>query len=150
MQHSRKHVSLLERTAKKRNKRRHHREYTSQFLPFGSAVDAKVRDEETERSKFDSRFIPRIWLGRGTESDEHIVETVQGVYTAWLVRAKNDQEIWNSGLIKSMKGTPWAPRREDSQAEVRMPEGRQRPRIGWNTNTRTLRDFWDKMGNTAG
>ena len=58
------------------------------------------------------------------ESDEHIVETVQGVYTARLVRAKNDQEIWNSGLIKSMKGTPWAPQREDSQAEVRMPEER--------------------------
>ena len=35
-------------------KRRHHKEYTSQLLPFGSAVDAKVRDEETERSKFDS------------------------------------------------------------------------------------------------
>ena len=43
------------------------------FLPFGLSVDAKVRDEETERSKFDSRFIPGIWLGRATESDEHIV-----------------------------------------------------------------------------
>ena len=99
-------------------KRRHHKEYTSQLLPFGSAVDAKVRDEETERSKFDSRFIPGIWLGRATESDEHIVGTAQGVCTARSVRAKNDQEIWNSGLVKSMKGTPWAPRGEDSQAEV--------------------------------
>ena len=35
-------------------KRRHHKESTSQLLPFGSAVDANVRDEETERSKFDS------------------------------------------------------------------------------------------------
>ena len=87
-------------------KRRHHKEYTSQLLPFGSAVDAKVRDEETERSKFDSRFTPGIWLGRATESDEHIVGTAQGVYTARSARAKNDQEIWNSGLIKSMKGTP--------------------------------------------
>ena len=39
-----------------------------------------------------------------------------------------------------MKGTPWAPRREDSQAEVRMPEERHRPMIGWNTNSRMLRD----------
>ena len=53
-----------------------------------------------------SRFIPGIWLGKATESDEHIVGTAQGVYTARSVRAKNDQEIWNSGLIKSMKGTP--------------------------------------------
>ena len=99
-------------------KRRHHKDSTSQLPPFGSAVDAKVRDEETERSNFDSRFIPGIWLGRATESGEHTVGTAQGVYTVRSVRAKNDQEIWNSGLIKSMKGTPWAPRGEDSQAEV--------------------------------
>ena len=48
-------------------KRRHHKFYTSQLLPFGSAVDAKVRDEETESSKLDSRFIPGISLGRATE-----------------------------------------------------------------------------------
>ena len=87
-------------------KRRHHKDYSSQLLPFGSAVDAKVRDEDTERSKFDSRFIPSIWLIRSTEIDEHIVGTTKGVYTARSVRAKNDQEIWNSGLIKGMKGTP--------------------------------------------
>ena len=91
-----------------------------------------------------------MWLGRATESDEHIVGTAQGVYTARSVRAKNDQEIWNSGLIKSMNGTPWAPRGEKSQAEVRMPEERHRPMIGWNTNTRILRDFWDEMGKTEG
>ena len=49
-----------------------------------------------------------------------------------------------------MKGTPWSPRGEDSQAEVRMPEERHRPMIGWNTNTRMLRDFWDEIGKTAG
>ena len=49
-----------------------------------------------------------------------------------------------------MKGTPWVPRGEDSQTEVRMPEERHRPMIGWNTNTRMLRDFWDEMGKTAG
>ena len=90
-------------------KRRPHKEYTSQLPPFGSAVDAKVRDEETERSKVDSRFIPGIWLGRATESDEHVVGTAQGVYTARSVRAKNDQAIWNSGLIKS-SGSPDARR----------------------------------------
>ena len=131
-------------------KRRHHKAYTSQLLPFGSAVDAKVRDEETERNKFDSRCIPGKWLGRATESDEHIVGTAQGVYTARSVRAKNDQEIWNVGLIKSMKGTPWAPRGEDSQAEVRMAEEWHGPMIGWNTNTRMLRPIWDEMGKTAG
>ena len=63
---------------------------------------------------------------------------------------KNDQEIWNSRLIKSMKGTPRAPWREDSKGEVGMPEERHRPMTGWNTNTRVLRDFWDEMGTTAG
>ena len=42
-------------------KRRHHKDYTSQLLPFGSAVDAKVRDEDTESNKFDSQFVPGIW-----------------------------------------------------------------------------------------
>ena len=65
-------------------KRRHHKDYTSQLLPLGSAVDAKVRDEDTERSKFDSRFIPGIWLGRATESDEHTVGTAQGENTVWV------------------------------------------------------------------
>ena len=81
-------------------KRRHHKEYTSQLLPFGSAVDAKVRDEETERSKFDSGFTPGIWLGRATESDEHIVGTAQGVYTARSVRAKM---IRKSGTVVSSR-----------------------------------------------
>ena len=90
-------------------KRRHHKDYTSQLLPFGSTDDAKVRDEVTEHSKFDSRFIPGIWLGRATESDEHIVGTALDVYAAKSVRAKNDQEIWNSGLIKSIEGTSWTP-----------------------------------------
>ena len=80
----------------------------------------------------------------------HIVGTAPGFYTARSVRAKNDQEIWNSGLIKSLEGRPWAPRGEDSQAEVRMPEEWHGPKIGWNTNTRILRYFWDEMGKTAG
>ena len=103
-------------------KRGHHKDYASHLLPFGSAVDAKVRDEETERSKFDSRFIQGIWLGRATESDEHIVGTANGVYTARSVRAKNDQEIWNGDLIKRMRGTPWDPRADESRAEFRVPE----------------------------
>ena len=131
-------------------KRGHHKDYASHLLPFGSAVDAKVRDEETERSKFDSRFIQGIWLGRATESDEHIVGTADGVYTARSVRAKNDQEIWNGDLIKKMRGTPWDPRAEDSRAEFRVPEERHRPPNRWNTNTRNLREFWDEMGKTAG
>ena len=54
----------VEKDGKTPFKRRHHKEYTSQLLPLRSAVDAKVRDEETERSKFDSGFTPGIWLGR--------------------------------------------------------------------------------------
>ena len=56
----------------------------------------------------------------------------------------------NSGLIQSMKGTLWAPRGEDSQAAVRIPEERHKAMIGWNHNTRILRDFWGEMGKAAG
>ena len=108
-----------------------------------------VRKSETKRlrpQQIRFRFIPGIWLGRATESDEHIVRTASGVYTARTVRAKKDQEIWNSGRTKSMKVTPWAPRSEESQAEVRMQEERHRAMFGWNTNTRILREFWDELG----
>ena len=72
-------------------KKRHRKDYTRQFLPFGSAGDAKVRDEETERG---------IWFGRATESDEQIVGTAQGVHTARSVRAKN---IKKSGTVASSR-----------------------------------------------
>ena len=45
-------------------KRKQNKDYTSQLLPFGAAVDAKVRDEETQRIKFDSWFISGIWPER--------------------------------------------------------------------------------------
>ena len=67
---------------KRPSKRGHHKDFTSQLLPFGSAVDAKVRNDETQRSKIDSRFILGISLGRATESDEHIVGTALGENTA--------------------------------------------------------------------
>ena len=105
-------------------KRGHHKDYASHLLPFGSAVDAKVRDEETERSKFDSRFIQGIWLSRATESDEHIVGTADGVYTARSVRAKNDQEIWNGDLIKRMRGTPWDPRADGQSRGIPSARGK--------------------------
>ena len=99
-------------------KRGHHKDYTSQLLPFGSAVDAKVRDEETERSKFDSRFIPGIWLASATGSDDHIVCTTEGVYTARSVRVQNDQEIWNGDLIKRMRGTVGTSTRGQSRGSL--------------------------------
>ena len=63
--------------------------------------------------------------GMSTLSEQHRVFTQQR-----SVRAKNDQEIWNSDLIKYERytGAPWG---EDSQAEVRMPEERHRPMIGY-------------------
>ena len=77
--------------------------------------------------------------------EQHRVFTQQGRFERRMIKKSG-----TVALIKSMKGTPWAPRGEDSQAEVQMPEERPRPLIGWNTNARMLRDFWDEMGKTAG
>ena len=76
-----------------------------------------------------------------TLSEQHRVFTQQGRFERRMIRKSG-----NGGLIKSMR----APRGEDSQAKVLMPEGRHRPMIGWNTNTRILSCFWDEMGKTAG
>ena len=128
-QHSCRHASHLGRTAK-----RHSSEDTTKitrvtFFHLDQLLMRKSVGEETERSKFDSLFIQGIWLGRATESDEHIVGTADGVYTARSIRAKNDQEIWNGDLIKRMRGTPWDPRADESRAEFRVPEERHRPLI---------------------
>ena len=116
-------------------KRRHPNFYHSDQL--------LMRKSETRKLKA-ANSIPGSFQALGLEEPQKAMSTLLEQ------QGKNDQEIWNSGLIKSMKGTPWAPRGEDSQAEVRMPEERHRPMIGWNTNTRSLRDFWDEMGKTAG
>ena len=48
-------------------------------------------DEDTERSKLDSRFIPDIWLRRATECDEHIVAPAQGENTGNLEQCSHQE-----------------------------------------------------------
>ena len=100
-----------------------------------------MRKSETKRlnaanSISDSTYIPSIWLGKTTESDEHIFGTALEVYTAKSVRAKNDQEIWNSDLIKSVRGTLWwsennnvADARRATQAKARLEHEQKNPLI---------------------
>ena len=99
-----------------------------------------VRKSETKRlnaansilDSFQASGLEEPQRATSTSSKQHQVYTQQG------------------GFEQRMKGTPWAMQSEDSQAELRMPEERHRPMIGWNKNTRILRDFWDEMDMTAG
>ena len=45
-----------------------------------------------------------------------------------------------------MRGTPWAPRGEDSQAEVRLPEERHGPMIGWKHQHENSQRFLGRDG----
>ena len=50
-----------------------------------------------------------------------------------------------------MKGTPWAPRGEESQSEVRMLErATQANGLLELELTKKFREFWDELGKTAG
>ena len=82
----------VEKNGKTPFKRRHHKEYTSQLLPLRSAVDAKVRDEETERSKFDSWIHSRdfgleeLQRAMSTLSEQHRVFTQLGRLERRMIR----------------------------------------------------------------
>ena len=93
-------------------KRRHHKKstranfYHSDQLLMRKSETRKLNAANSIHDSFEAFGSEEPQRAMGTLSEQH------WVFTHGSVRAKNDQEIWNSGLIKSMKGTPWAPRGE--------------------------------------
>ena len=47
-----------------------------------------------------------MWLGKTTESDEHLVATDTGVYTTRIVKRVPDTQQRRADLVKSLQGTP--------------------------------------------
>ena len=51
-------------------------------------------------SRGDARFVRGIWLGRTTESDEHLFATDTGVYTTRTVKRVPDTQEKNVGCYR--------------------------------------------------
>ena len=75
---------------------------------FRVAVSPSVRIRDgTRQDRADARFVIGKWLGKTTESDEHLFATDTGVYTTNTVKRVPDAEQRRADLVKSLQGTLW-------------------------------------------
>ena len=66
----------------------------------------KIRGR-VRQGRADARFVRGIWLGKTTESDEHLFANELGVYTTRTVKRVPDSEQKRADLVRSLQGTPW-------------------------------------------
>ena len=66
----------------------------------------KIRDG-IRQGRADARSVRGIWLGKSTDSDEHLFANELGVYTTRTVKRVPDTEQTRADLVKSLQGTPW-------------------------------------------
>ena len=66
----------------------------------------RVRNE-IRHVRADARFVRGVWLGKTTESDEHLFATDTGVYTTGTVKRVPNTEQRRADLVKSLQGTLW-------------------------------------------
>ena len=74
------------------------------LLRLAVSPSDRVRNE-IRQGRVDARFV-RIWLGKTTESDEHLFATDTGVYTTRTVKRVPETEQRRAYLVKSLQGTP--------------------------------------------
>ena len=87
--------------------------YQGEVKKFGKAAlfrlvvspSGRVRSEMWQ-CRADARFVRSKWLGKTTESDEHLFATDTGVYTTRTVTRVPDTEPRRADLVKSLQGTP--------------------------------------------
>ena len=65
----------------------------------------KIRDG-IRQGRADARFVRGVWLGKTTESDQHVFANELGVYTTRTVRRVPDTEQKRADLVKGLQGTP--------------------------------------------
>mgnify|MGYP000703797189 CR=1 FL=1 len=68
----------------------------------------------------DSRWTHGVWLGKGLDSDEHRIGTVNGVFLYMASWRQSEDKRWNVTFIDRMVGDPWNPK---PFAEPRGPRG---------------------------
>ena len=65
----------------------------------------KIRDG-IRQGRADARFLRGVWLGKTTESDEHLFANETGVYTTRTVKRVPDTEQRRADLVENLQGTP--------------------------------------------
>ena len=87
--------------------------YQGEVMKFAEAAlfrvavspSGKIRDG-IRHDRADARFVRGVWLGKTTESDEHLFANEMGVYTTRTGKRVPDTELKRADLVKDLQGTP--------------------------------------------
>ena len=85
--------------------------YQGEVMNFAEAALFRVAVSPSGRTRggiregrAEARFVRGIWLGKTTESDDHLFATDSGVYTTRTVKRVPDTEQRRADLVKSLQG----------------------------------------------
>ena len=109
--------------------------YQGEEMKFAEAALFRVAMSPSGRNRdglrqgrADASFVRGMWLGKTTESDEHLFANEMEVHTTRTVKRVPDTEQKRADLVKGLQGTPWnrlagrpagRPRKTDPQATLR-------------------------------
>ena len=79
----------------------------SPLCMFGESVFALIPDHEVRAAKLTNRWISGCWWGRDASSDEHLVETKDGLLKCRSVRRKPPGEQWSRRETVEARWTKW-------------------------------------------
>ena len=83
---------------------------------------------QKHRKKMESDWHLGIWVGRTSNSNEHILLTQEGVLRCRLVRRLELAERYNKKIMENATGLPWDQRPPRDHADGGPLEGREPPR----------------------
>ena len=92
--------------------RRWGRKYNHAVCTFGETILFK---NPSHNFKASSAWERGIWLGKDTESEEHIVGTKDGVKKCRTIRRLVPSEQHDAELFKSINAKPWDPKGKDAR-----------------------------------
>jgi hypothetical protein len=76
-----------------------------------------------QRAKLELAWTPGVWLGRTTDSNEHLVGTANGVLRTRTVRRRPKDKRFDKTIFESFIGSPWDLKGYKTRPEVRVRLG---------------------------
>ena len=92
--------------------RRWKKDYQGALCEFGETVLFRVPGKR--KNKADTAWHTGIWIGKGTEADESIVQCEGTFLKVRAVKRVIPSKQWNTDLHKLTNSTPWDPKGKDT------------------------------------
>ena len=95
------------------------RKFSRQLPWFTEPVLYLVVATKNQRKKYERRWEKAIYVGLDERTNMYRISNSDGVWRCNCIKRVPDNEKSDAELFKSMKGTPWQPRVEDGEREIR-------------------------------